>query len=99
MRAAQTSLFHVLHAFEAFLPPGRASITPAPAAVQHLQKGATMVLPEPQGLRLEVVRGDVWITHDGDCKDTVLAAGERYTSDRQSRMLVHALVDATVRLH
>lgn len=95
MRVALPSLFQAIHAF---LPPGRASITPSPQALQQLQKGATLVLPEPLGVQLAVVRGDVWITHDGDCKDVVLASGERYTSERPARMLVHCLADATVLL-
>lgn len=87
--------------FQAFLPGERAGelrIRPAAQALQQLQKGATLVVPQPQGVRLTCERGQVWITHDGDCRDIVLAAGERYTSDRGTRMLVHGLEAAAVRL-
>lgn len=96
MRVALPAFFHVL---QRFVPPGRASITPAPQSLQRLQKGATLVLHEPRGVQLEVVSGDVWITHDGDCKDVTLVAGEHYTSERPARMLVHGLADAVVLLH
>jgi len=96
MRIALPALFQ---AFHAFLPAGRVNIVPAPHAVQELQKGAILVRPRPRGVQLQVVSGEVWITHDGDLKDVVLGPGERYTAEQNARMLVSALEDATVLLH
>jgi hypothetical protein len=44
------------------------------------------------------VSGTLWVTHDCDPKDIVLAAGQEYCCDRASRMLVQALEDADLTL-
>jgi hypothetical protein len=65
------------------------------AAAPHvLETGATMVVPQPQGVIIECRRGCLWLTHDGECKDVVLSAGERYVSPSSRRLLVHALEEA-----
>jgi hypothetical protein len=74
----------------------RAWAGPEAAPPQVLQSGATMVVPQPQGATIECRRGCLWLTHDGDCKDIVLSAGERYVSGSRRRLPVHALDDAQV---
>jgi GAF domain-containing protein len=66
-------------------------IRPAPTPVQRLDKGATLVVAHPRGVDIECRSGSLWLTHDGDIKDVVLAAGERYRSGSDRRLLVHAL--------
>jgi hypothetical protein len=64
------------------------------APLHELAPGATMVVPTPRGVTIECRRGCLWLTHDGDCKDIVLSAGERYVSPSSRRLLVHALDEA-----
>ena len=72
-------------------------VVPA-AASQSLDKGATLVVPQPRGVTIEGRRGSLWLTHDGDCKDVVLSAGDRYVSESPRRLLVHALDEAVARV-
>lgn len=67
---------------------------PAAALAHSLDKGATLVVPEPRGVSVECRRGCLWLTHDGHGKDIVLSAGEHYVSALGRRLLVHALEDA-----
>jgi hypothetical protein len=74
---------------------------PAAAAGQPgqlLQRDATLVVDDPRGLTVTCVQGCLWLTHDGDCKDLVLAPGQCYQSARPGRLLVHALEPTRVRL-
>ena len=74
---------------------------PAAAAGQPgqlLQRDATLVVDDPRGLTVTCVQGCLWLTHDGDCKDIILEAGQRYSSATRARLLVHALDTAQVRL-
>jgi len=70
----------------------------ASSPVQALIKGSTLTLQQPQGLRIDCVEGCVWITLDGDTRDTVLEAGSSFRADRQQRALVHALEPSQVRV-
>ena len=65
---------------------------------QLLHKTATLVVRNPMGVTVECIRGSLWLTHDGDCKDIILEAGQRYSSATRARLLVHALDTAQVRL-
>jgi hypothetical protein len=71
-------------------------IAPAGAAPLALGKGATRAVQRPEGVTIECQRGCLWLTHDGDPRDVVLCAGQRYTSLLGQRLLVHALEDAQV---
>jgi hypothetical protein len=66
-------------------------IIPTTAPVQSIDKGATLVVERPEGMTITCTHGSLWITHDGDAKDLMLAAGDRYTSERTGRMLVYGL--------
>lgn len=66
-------------------------IRPAPTPLHRLDKGATLVVAHPRGAAIECRSGSLWLTHDGDIKDVVLAAGERYRSGSDRRLLVHAM--------
>lgn len=65
---------------------------------QLLHKTATLVVRNPLGVTVECIQGSLWLTHDGDCKDIILEAGQRYSSATRARLLVHALDTAQVRL-
>lgn len=77
-------------------PAGRAA--PPPVIRLRLQRHATLVVRDPLGRQLRCDSGVLWVTHDGDPKDIVLAAGENYRAERGSRMLVHALLESQVTL-
>ncbi|MFN9746481.1 MAG: DUF2917 domain-containing protein [Betaproteobacteria bacterium] len=62
-----------------------------PSAPQELAAGATFPVTEQAGATIHCLGGCLWLTHDGDCKDIVLAAGQGYRSTRPGRLLVHAL--------
>lgn len=72
---------------------GRRS-APASAPPRSLAKGATPAVRRPAGVTVECRQGCLWLTHDGDARDIVLNAGERYVSTLGQRLLVHALEDA-----
>lgn len=63
-----------------------------------LVKGKTMSLPDARAVQLHCLQGSLWLTHDGDCKDLVLEAGQSYQAERGSRLLVYALSSASLRL-
>ena len=76
---------------------GRTAFDLAPAASsRHLHQGETLVASHTRGLYLQCLVGSLWITHDGDCKDLILEAGQSYQSAHDRRMLVYALAPASV---
>lgn len=67
-----------------------------PPGVVTLGKGSIHRIERPAGWVVACVAGSVWLTHDGDPRDIVLAAGERHVADRASRLLVQALEPAAI---
>lgn len=67
------------------------------ATTRTLGKGRTFSVPCAFGSSIECLAGALWITHDGNPKDIVLEAGQRYIVDHRSTMLVHALTDSVFR--
>lgn len=51
-------------------------------------------LTSSQGKQLEVAKGVLWVTQEGDPQDYLLKAGERLTLERDGLTLVQALTDA-----
>lgn len=62
---------------------------------QVLGKNRTAAFPQARGLTMTCSEGEIWITEDGDLRDTVLRTGERITLEHAGRALVFALTDAT----
>ena len=63
-----------------------------------LHKATTQSILHPACMRIECLAGCVWLTHDGDPRDIVLQAPAIYLTDRDARLLIHALDDAKVRV-
>ena len=79
----------------------RAAVVPAVTHRFALQLDAGKCEAVPQAACCRLVRctaGSVWITHDGDPKDVVLAPGESYSAPRPAAMLVHALRSSAVEM-
>lgn len=76
----------------------RLTMIAAVGAMHDIQKGATLVVQKPAHHDVTCLQGVLWITHDGDTKDIVLDAGEHYEVERPTRMLIHALDNARIRL-
>ena len=64
--------------------------------VRSLPKGTIRRVHESQTVhhRIECIGGTLWITQDGDRRDTVLGPGESFTFDRRGDALVSALDDS-----
>lgn len=45
---------------------------------------------------LHCMRGELWITYDGDCKDLILRAGERYRVERRKILEIYAFEDSVL---
>lgn len=59
-----------------------------------IRKGGTLHLQHALGQRIEALGGRLWITMDGDLRDIVLDAGEGFTVDRDTDVLLSAISDA-----
>ena len=63
----------------------------------ELGPGRSEVIPAvDSSVVVRCARGRLWITHDGDCKDVVLDAGDVYRAQRRAPMRIHALQGAVV---
>ena len=56
-----------------------------------LEKGNLLSLGNADTVEIACLSGQVWITQDNDVRDVVLDGGERFTSDRDAKVLVYAL--------
>lgn len=59
-----------------------------------LRKGEALHLHHALGQRIEALGGRLWLTMDGDLRDIVIDAGEGFTVDRGTDVLLSALSDA-----
>jgi Protein of unknown function (DUF2917) len=59
-----------------------------------LRKGEILRLQHALGQRIEALVGRLWITMDGDLRDIVIDAGEGFTVDRGTDVLLSAMSDA-----
>ncbi len=63
-------------------------------ASTSLRKGEALHLYHALGQRIEALDGRLWITMDGDLRDIVIDAGEGFTVDRGTDVLLSAMSDA-----
>jgi Protein of unknown function (DUF2917) len=50
----------------------------------------------PDEIQIECREGEVWITQEGDPRDIILHAGERYATERQGRVVVQPITGARI---
>ena len=50
------------------------------------------------GVELQVHRGTVWLTQEGDTRDIVVGAGEAFRLDREGRAVIEVLANADITL-
>lgn len=74
-------------------------VTLSSAAHMQLPHRALMHLPDAAAVQLECQSGSLWITVDHDTRDTVLSAGERFTSTEHRHALIYALESTSLAIH
>ena len=77
-----------------------AEAAPATAvvSVSALDKGRTLWVDQPMSREVSCLEGTLWLTIDGVQKDLILEAGESHRCDHRSRLAIHALNAARVRM-
>lgn len=70
------------------------NITDLTLVATPLRKGEALHLQHSLGQRVESLSGRIWITMDNDLRDIVLDAGEGFTLDRDTDVLLSAMSDA-----
>lgn len=104
MSAISHPALHVGHLYAALaqgwagrLRARMAEPQPLDPATVCLSTHGSRSLTSFRGGTIACIQGCVWLTHDGDCRDIVLEAGQSHVADRDSRLVVHALERSTVR--
>lgn len=64
--------------------------------ILRLRRDRVLRLSDARGQRIEVARGTLWITQDGDSRDFIVPAGGSLTLDRDGVTLAQALDAPTV---
>lgn len=66
--------------------------------VSTLDKGRTLWVDQPMAREVRCLKGALWLTFDGVQKDYILEAGESHCCKCSSRLAIHAMVPAAVRI-
>ena len=66
---------------------------------RKLEALTTLPVCNGAGGSVVCVTGELWITQEGDARDIIIGAGERFEVDSRGLTLVHALQPSVVRLH
>lgn len=64
----------------------------------NLAHQATFQVTDAAGVQITCHRGCLWITLDGDQRDIVLEAGERFVATEHRRALIYALAPSSLSL-
>ena len=67
-----------------------------PAGPVDLPRRAMLTLPDAAAVQIECRSGSLWITLDGDPRDFIVEAGERFTTDTHRPAIVYALQPASL---
>jgi hypothetical protein len=66
------------------------------ATVTALRPGEVLRLRDAVGNRITGLRGELWITQEGDPRDVILKAGEGFVLDRPGLALAQAVGEAAL---
>jgi hypothetical protein len=61
-----------------------------------LPRRSMLKLPDAAAVQIDCRSGSLWITLDGDTRDFIVEAGERFTTDARRPAIVYALQPATL---
>lgn len=89
---------HIAHGWAGHLGARLAKAPDIAPAAFCLSKHGSLSLTGFHGGTIACLEGCLWLTHDGDCRDIVLEAGQSHVADRDSRLAIHALARSTVRV-
>jgi Protein of unknown function (DUF2917) len=92
------TLAALVHPLTRWLRPRAASASRPAAWTVSLQRHETRALANFECGTIECIDGCIWLTHDGDCRDVLLEAGQSHVSDRGARLLIHAVACSAIRL-
>ena len=67
-------------------------------AIELDKDGASVFERVDDSVHVTCTSGRLWITHDGDCKDVILGAGETYQAQRDTAMHLFALQDCVLEI-
>lgn len=71
---------------------------PVAPTAQGLAKGRTAWVARPRGRTVRCSAGVLWLAFDGEALDVVLEAGQSHRCQHRSRLSIHALSAATLRV-
>jgi len=64
-----------------------------------LHKGALFSVTKPKAHTIECVQGLIWITHDNQRDDIILAAGQSHVAQNNARMIAQGLEKSEMCIH
>lgn len=65
-------------------------------AITKLAKGEILRVDDAIGQGIAVVRGMVWVTQEGDPRDTFLSDGDSFTFNQRGTALAQAITDTSL---
>ena len=78
----------------------RATTTSAPAAsaIRELGAGTSTWIVRPLGRTITCEEGALWLTFDHEPQDVILESGQSHRCVKATKLLIHALADARLRV-
>ena len=63
-----------------------------------IPRGGLVVIDDGKGMALELWDGELWITQDGDTRDSFVRTGTAFRLEREGRVIAHALRPSRITL-
>jgi len=63
-----------------------------------LNRNSTFNIHDSAGLRIECRLGTLWVTLDGEYRDTILEPGQCFTTEEHGLVILNALTNSCVRI-
>jgi hypothetical protein len=78
-----------------FMPAGSGRYSRVESAVRQLPAGTLLSIAQPRHRVVHCETGCLWLTVDHDARDILLRPGQAHRCDRDDRLLIQALDDAS----